>query len=244
MFDQTFIDAPGTAKKPAAVALSLTLQLCIVCLLVLIPLFYTQALPGVLLKSLIVAPITPRPVLSASSTPASQPRFTPRVLNPFTFVAPAARPKVSNFTTNPSAAPDLNTGLNSGDANAVDLPAGVIGARPDATAPAPAEHVPTSKPPAGPIRIGGTVAEANLIHKVVPPYPQLAKSTRVQGAVEFRAVISKEGNIEDLQLIHGHPLLVKSAKEAVLQWKYRPTLLNGAPVEVITDILVNFTLSQ
>jgi protein TonB len=66
----------------------------------------------------------------------------------------------------------------------------------------------------------------------------------VQGTVEFTAVISKDGNIEDLKLVRGHPLLVNSAREAVLQWKYKPTELNGQPVEVITDIIVNFTLSQ
>jgi protein TonB len=67
---------------------------------------------------------------------------------------------------------------------------------------------------------------------------------RVQGVVEFTAVISKQGNIENLQLVRGHPLLVTAAREAILQWRYRPTMLNGEPVEVITNILVNFTLSQ
>jgi protein TonB len=66
----------------------------------------------------------------------------------------------------------------------------------------------------------------------------------VQGTVKFTATISKDGNIENLQLVSGHPLLVNAAKEAVLQWKYKPTLLNGEPVEVITEIIVNFTLSQ
>jgi protein TonB len=98
--------------------------------------------------------------------------------------------------------------------------------------------------PKGPQRIGGQVMEANLIKRVQPTYPPLARSARVQGVVEFTAVISKDGNIENLQLVRGHPLLVNAAKEAVLQWKYRPTSLNGTPVEVITDIIVNFTLSQ
>jgi protein TonB len=66
----------------------------------------------------------------------------------------------------------------------------------------------------------------------------------VQGTVEFTAIISKDGNIENLKLVRGHPLLVNAAREAVLQWKYKPTELNGQPVEVITDIIVNFTLSQ
>jgi periplasmic protein TonB len=98
--------------------------------------------------------------------------------------------------------------------------------------------------PKGPQRIGGRVMEANLIKKVQPVYPPLARSARVQGVVEFTATISKEGNIENLVLVRGHPLLVNAAKEAVLQWKYKPTELNGTPVEVITDIIVNFTLSQ
>jgi protein TonB len=96
----------------------------------------------------------------------------------------------------------------------------------------------------GPVRVGGNVAEANLIKKVQPTYPPLAKSARVQGTVEFTAVISKEGKIENLKLVRGHPLLVNAAKEAVLQWRYKPTMLNGEPVEVVTDIIVNFTLSS
>jgi periplasmic protein TonB len=104
----------------------------------------------------------------------------------------------------------------------------------------------TNAPPktrTGPVRIGGRVAEANLMQQVQPTYPPLAKSARVQGAVKFTAIISKDGKIENLQLIRGHPLLVNAAKDAVLQWRYRPTLLNGRPVEVVTDIVVNFTLN-
>jgi protein TonB len=85
--------------------------------------------------------------------------------------------------------------------------------------------------------------EANLIRRVQPTYPPLARSARVSGSVEFRAKISKEGNIEDLTVVRGHPLLINAAREAVLQWKYRPTMLNGQAVEVITDITVNFTLN-
>src|SRR3982751_2019116 len=100
-----------------------------------------------------------------------------------------------------------------------------------------------AKPPSV-LPVGGQDAEANLIKKVQPIYPPLAKSARVSGTVEFSATISKEGSIENLQLVRGHPLLVNAAKEAVLQWKYKPTMLNGQAVEVITRIIVNFTLSQ
>jgi len=79
---------------------------------------------------------------------------------------------------------------------------------------------------------------------VQPVYPPLAKSARVQGQVEFSAIIGKDGTIQNLTLVKGHPLLVRAAQEAVEQWRYKPTLLNGEPVDVITNIIVNFTLTQ
>jgi TonB family protein len=94
------------------------------------------------------------------------------------------------------------------------------------------------------IRVGGNVQAANLIRKVVPVYPPLAAQARVQGTVRFQAVIGENGAIQNLQLVSGHPMLVESARQAVSQWLYKPTLLNGQPVEVVTTIDVNFTLSQ
>jgi protein TonB len=88
------------------------------------------------------------------------------------------------------------------------------------------------------------VQQANLLRQVRPTYPPLAKAARVQGTVKFEAVIAKDGTIQNLKVISGPPLLVNAALEAVRQWQYRPTLLNGEPVEVITTIDVNFTLSQ
>jgi periplasmic protein TonB len=87
------------------------------------------------------------------------------------------------------------------------------------------------------------MAEANLLHKVQPVYPPLARQARVQGAVELRAIISKAGTIENLIVVRGHPMLARAAVEAVKQWRYRPYLLNNEPVEVETDITVNFLLS-
>jgi protein TonB len=95
-----------------------------------------------------------------------------------------------------------------------------------------------------PLRVGGNVQAANLIKKVTPSYPPLAKQARIQGTVRFNAVIGKDGAIQNLTLVSGHPLLVPAATEAVKQWVYKPTLLNGDPVDVITQIDVNFTLSQ
>ena len=87
------------------------------------------------------------------------------------------------------------------------------------------------------------LAEANLLHKVQPTYPPIARQARVQGAVELRAIISKTGTIENLVVVRGHPMLSAAAIEAVRQWRYRPYLLNNQPIEVETEITVNFLLS-
>lgn len=85
--------------------------------------------------------------------------------------------------------------------------------------------------------------EAYLVHRVQPDYPPLARSARIQGQVLLHAVISKDGSIENLRVLSGHPMLVAAAINAVRQWRYRPYVLNGEPVEVETQITVNFVLS-
>jgi len=86
-------------------------------------------------------------------------------------------------------------------------------------------------------------AEGNLVYRVQPNYPVLAREARIQGAVELRAVISKAGTIENLVVVSGHPMLSAAAIDAVRRWRYRPYLLNGEPIEVETDVTVNFLLS-
>jgi len=85
--------------------------------------------------------------------------------------------------------------------------------------------------------------EGNLIRRVQPAYPPLARSARIQGQVVLAAVISKEGMIENLRVLEGHPMLIRAALDAVSQWSYRPYVLNNEPVEVETRITVNFSLS-
>jgi protein TonB len=92
-----------------------------------------------------------------------------------------------------------------------------------------------------PIRVSHW-AEGNLIYRVRPEYPEIARQVRVQGPVQLRAIISKGGTIENLVVESGHPMLVAAAIKAVRQWRYRPYLLNGEPVEVETEITVNFVL--
>jgi len=105
--------------------------------------------------------------------------------------------------------------------------------------------IPTRPARSAPIKplVISHLSEANLIHRVQPAYPPLARTARIQGTVELRAIISKSGTIEDLAVVGGHPMLVTSAIEAVRQWRYRPYLLNNEPIEVETVITVNFVLS-
>jgi len=120
---------------------------------------------------------------------------------------------------------------------------GIIGSVPSAAPPPPPPPV-EQKKTVQRIRVGGQVQQANLIRQPKPIYPPLAKQARIQGVVRFEAIIGKDGTIQNLRMISGHPLLVPAAQEAVKQWLYKPTLLNGEPVEVATVIDVNFTLSQ
>jgi TonB family protein len=115
--------------------------------------------------------------------------------------------------------------------NRVAVSAPAASASADATAP-------------GRIRVGGGVQQSKLLSQPVPVYPPDAKLARIQGVVKLSAIISKDGTMQHLEVISGHPLLIPAALEAVRQWVYQPTLLNGEPVEVVTEIDVNFTLSQ
>jgi protein TonB len=110
--------------------------------------------------------------------------------------------------------------------------------------PAPIVKATPPTPPSAPVPVGGDVQAGKLIFGPKPAYPQLARTTRAEGTVRIQAVIGRDGAIRNVQLISGPPLLVAAAMEAVRQWRYRPTLLNGQPVEVITVVDVNFTLSR
>jgi periplasmic protein TonB len=117
---------------------------------------------------------------------------------------------------------------------------GIINSPPSAVPPLDSKPgVPPSR-----ITIGGNVQQSKLISQTRPVYPPMAKQARISGVVHLAAIISKEGNVIDLMVISGHPLLIPSAIEAVKTWVYQTTLLNGEPVEVATQIDVNYTLSD
>jgi protein TonB len=103
---------------------------------------------------------------------------------------------------------------------------------------------PPPRPTQTRIKQGGQVQAAMIINRVQPSYPPLARQTRISGTVRLHAIIGKDGSVQQLEVISGHPLLVQSALDAVRQWRYRPTLLNNEPVEVDTTIDVIFSLNQ
>jgi TonB family protein len=115
-----------------------------------------------------------------------------------------------------------------------------------ANAPQPKVHLDQSAPPPTPqrIRVGGNVQQTKLVQQPRPVYPPLAQEARISGVVRLNAIIGTDGTVQNLTVASGHPVLVPAALEAVKQWVYAPTLLNGQPVEVVTQIEVNFTLSQ
>lgn len=123
---------------------------------------------------------------------------------------------------------------------------GLLGALPLPPAPVTAPKPVVATPPAptepAQIRVGGDVEAARLTHEVLPAYPKLAKSARIEGTVRFSATIAADGTVKDLTVLSGQPLLIGAAEDAVKQWIYRPTYLNGRPVEIITEINVNFKL--
>jgi len=125
------------------------------------------------------------------------------------------------------------------------LPKGMLNTFLVAPAPPPPPPPPVKKEaPPQRIRVGGNVQSAMIIRKTPPVYPQLAKSARVQGVVHLAAVIAKDGTIQELHSLGGPALLIQAAMDAVKTWIYKPTLLNGEPVQVETTIDVNFTLNQ
>ena len=121
---------------------------------------------------------------------------------------------------------------------------GIIGGVPSSAPPPPPPPVRLDKPDGQMIQIGGSVMAGRILKQPRAVYPALAKKARIQGVVRLDVIIGKDGAVESIDVIDGHPLLRAAAIDAVKQWVYQPTTLNGAPVKVHTQVEVNFTLSQ
>ena len=240
MFEDMVVSSshPTKTNKPWTVVLSMLFQVLFLGVLILIPLIYTEALPKTMMSTLLVAPPPPPP---PAVVKVVQVKPQVHLMDAGKLVAPKVIPKEVKIIKE-EAAPDMSAGMAGGVPGGVagGSMGGVIGGVIGGMGGAP----PPPKPTASRIRQGGSVQAALLVNKVQPVYPPLARQTRISGTVRLHALISKTGAVESLEVLSGHPLLVRAAMDAVQQWKYKPTLLNGEPVEVDTTIDVIFSLNQ
>lgn len=244
MFDQTFVNTHAYARRPWTVAASLALQTGLVAVAIVLPMLHPE-----ILRPKLEVPVYLPVRLKAQQLPAEA-RTTPRPVTATphpvfasVFTAPARVPAhVSMIADVPEVSGFSFAGPVSGSDAGIP---GVTAILPE-RAPAPPPTATAVKPevPAGPMHVSTGVQSARLVFGPRPQYPQLARTARVQGTVRIQALIAADGAIRNLQVMSGPPLLVNAALDAVKQWRYRPTLLNGSAVEVITEIDVNFTLSQ
>lgn len=244
MFEQTIITEH---RSPWTLALSFTVQTAFAAGIVLLSIITIDNLPTVQLPApMPPLPRAPQPVELVDTAPA---RMSRTVANRV-FTAPFRIPDrvamvVDDLSQTGAPVPVIETGVAG-----TGLPPGLYTGTPlyrvnpferiTPPAPPPAEQ-PTAKPPRT-ITVGGNVMEAMIIRRIIPEYPRLARDMRISGTVKLLGIISRDGMVRELKVVEGHPLLVKAAVAAVMQWLYRPTLLNGEPVDVIAPIEVNFTL--
>jgi len=230
--------------KRATLPIAYILEGIVIGMIVLYPLIYTEALPKAQLMTFLAAPPPPPPPPPPPAA-APPPRVIRRITAEDMMRAPTVIPKTIVHVENEPAPEAVGVvggvpgGVPGGTMGGVM--GGVLGSVLSQAAPPPPP--PKAVAPKR-IRVGGQVESAKLIFQPKPEYPPLARMARIQGQVRLEAVISKDGTIQDLKVLNGHPLLVKAALEAVQRWRYQPTLLNGEPVEVVTEIDVNFTLAE
>jgi protein TonB len=252
MFEQTFVE--GKTKKTWTVLVAFLVESVLIAVGVILPMIYFDVLPKTTLTSFLVAPPPPPPPPPppAAAPPVKMVKVIPRQFDAGKLMAPKTVPKQvaeikeDELPPASSAVSGVVGGVYGGSVGGSPggVLGGIIGSVPSAAPPPPPP--PPVKKDTTPkrITIGGNVQQAKLVRQPKPVYPPLAKQARISGVVHLAAVISKDGTIQDLKVISGHPLLIPSALQAVKQWVYQPTLLNGEPVEVSTQIDVNFTLSQ
>jgi periplasmic protein TonB len=243
MFEDSLIESGGKLKTKRGVTslISFTIQVGIIIVMILIPLIFTEALPRTQLLTFLVAPPPPPPPPPPAAAPVHVVHQVQTDIVNGQLRTPTKIPKIVKMIQEDEAPPQMAAvGVVGGVPGGVPggSMGGVIGSVLSAT-PTVAPKIATPQR----VRVSSGVVSGLLLRKVNPVYPPLAKQARIQGTVILQAQISKTGDIENLQLISGHPMLAPAAIEAVKQWKYKPYLLNGEPVEVDTQVQVNFTLS-
>jgi protein TonB len=230
-------------RKSLTVLISLLSQSAFVILLILLPLLYTQAFSvPEFEKTMLVVPPPPPP-------PRNEVRVVPKhkmsLFDKGKLIAPRIVPKHIAILKEAPAESSGASGVAGGVPGGITggTLGGVLGgilSSANSTVPPPPKPPKSNKL----LRVGGQVQAPRLIRKVQPQYPPLAKQTRTQGAVVIDCVVDKQGNVTQVKLVSGHPLLVEAALQAVRQWKYQPTLLNGEPVAVEMIVTVTFTLGD
>jgi protein TonB len=239
MFEDSLIESSGrlTNKRrwwtTTGATIGIFVALGILCL---IPLLYPEVLPKTVIATFLVAPPPPPP-----PPPPAQIIKVAKIeteLENGALRTPTKIPEKIKIVKEEEAPPAATAGIPGGVTGGVPGGAmgGVIGSLIGGTGSVP--HVTLNR-----VRVSGGVIEGNLLRKVTPTYPALAKTARIQGTVVLHAIISKQGNVENLTVLSGHPMLVQTAMDAVKQWKYKPYFLNGEPVEVETTVTVNFNLT-
>jgi periplasmic protein TonB len=244
MFEDSLIESGGRLKTKRGLTtfVSFGFQIALVGVLVLIPLLFTEALPKTQLMTFLVAPPPPPP---PPPPPAATPIKVVKIIQTDIvngqLRTPTKIPEKVQMIKEEEAPPPVSTmaGVVGGVPGAAGgQMGGVIGGIINST-PIAVPKVATPQR----VRVSQGVTQGLLLRKIQPAYPPLARQARIQGSVLLQAEISKDGSIQNLRLISGHPMLAPAAIEAVKQWKYKPYILNGEPVEVETQITVNFTLA-
>lgn len=244
MFEDSLVESAGRikTKRGWTTLLSFLMEGLAIGVMILIPLIYTEALPKQQLMSFLVAPPPPPPPPPpAAAEQIKVVKVESDIVNG-ELRTPTKIPEKIKMISEDTAPPPVSAsggvvggvpgGVPGGSLGGVI--GGIVGSAPVAV---PKMAVPQR------IRVSSGVAAGNLIQEVKPIYPPMAKMARVQGTVVLAAVISKAGTIENLKVVSGHPMLIQSAVDAVQQWRYKPYMLSGEPVEVDTQISVVFTLS-
>lgn len=231
--DSTFASTGRIRMRSRAGFFAATvLETSILLAMVLIPLFYPQALPNMVRSILMEAPATHMRELKAQSRPANA-RAVPATVMMTSIEAPRKIPKTIFYPDKPEAPSSFNPGemLSDSRAGSGDNPFGKT---------APVTVVRAA--PKRAVRLSSSVVEGMLVHKTIPVYPQIAIAAHMQGTVELQATISRSGTIENLRVVNGPPMLQQAALDAVHTWRYRPYMLNGEPIEVETTVNVVFRL--
>ncbi len=243
MFDEMVISSPHPKKtnKWWTVLVSTAFQVAFLAILILIPLIYTEALPKTMMATMLTAPPPPPPPPPPPvATQIVKVKPQVHLMDAGKLMAPKVIPKDIKIIKE-EAEPDMGAvGMAGG------VPGGVAGGSMGGVLGGVIGGIGAPPPPKpkGPLRVGGNVQAARIVNRVQPVYPPLARQTRISGTVRLHAIISKDGTIQQLEVMSGHPLLQQAALDAVRQWRYQPTLLNGEPVEVDTTIDVIFSLNQ